>query len=279
MTQIYTRILKCKYRYINIVLFNYRQYEKIVIEDVLESSGISLKPTSKQLNEFSKKIKSLNHQFILRNLFERMNKSIIENDNKTLAKLLYVIQTIIQDNSNVNYINFLKQQSKLFENLFNKNINKVINVVSAEIYKALTNTNVTNTVYGSTFASYLTNNFNSVDKNADGKISADEIQTYMNNIATQGLTREQIMTLGGANGMTSSLQETVLAHFDDIDANHDGKVTNQEINAYGVNSSVEKQKIADRNRTINNMSMFYGNDDTKYEGSLMDYRYLSDDEG
>jgi hypothetical protein len=142
MTQIYTRILKCKYIYINIVLFNYRQYEKIVIEDVLESSGISLKPTSKQLNEFSKKIKSLNHQFILRNLFERMNKSIIENDNKTLAKLLYVIQTIIQDSSNVNYINFLKQQSKLFENLFNKNINKVINVVSAEIYKALTNTNL-----------------------------------------------------------------------------------------------------------------------------------------
>lgn len=147
------------------------------------------------------------------------------------------------------------------------------------INKALTNTNATNTVYGSTFASYLTNNFNSVDENRDGKISADEIQNYMNNIATQGLTREQIMTLGGANGMTNSLQETVLAHFDDIDANHDGKVTNQEINAYGVNSSVEKQKIADRNRTINNMSMFYGNDDTKYEGSLMDYRYLSDDEG
>ena len=42
--------------------------------------------------------------------------------------------------------------------------------------KALTNTNVTNTTYGSTFASYLTTNFNSVDKNADGTISADEIQ-------------------------------------------------------------------------------------------------------
>ena len=40
---------------------------------------------------------------------------------------------------------------------------------------SLTNTNVTNTAYGSTFASYLTNNFNSVDKNGDGKISADEI--------------------------------------------------------------------------------------------------------
>ena len=71
-----------------------------------------------------------------------MNKSIIENDNKILAKLLYVIQTIIQDSSNTNYINFLKQQARLFENIFNKNINKIINVISAEIYKSLTNTNL-----------------------------------------------------------------------------------------------------------------------------------------
>lgn len=143
---------------------------------------------------------------------------------------------------------------------------------------ALTNTNVTNTSYGSTFASYLTTNFNSVDKNGDGTISADEIQTLMNNMATQGLTREQIMSLGASSGMSTSLQETVLSHFDDIDANHDGKVTNAEINAYGVNSDIEKQKIEDRNRIVNNMSMFYGDDLTEYEGSIMDYRYLDDDE-
>ncbi len=73
-----------------------------------------------------------------------MNKSVIENDNKMLAKLLYVIQSIIQDSSNTNYINFLKQQSKLFENIFNKNINKLINNISSEIYKSLTNTNLMN---------------------------------------------------------------------------------------------------------------------------------------
>lgn len=143
--------------------------------------------------------------------------------------------------------------------------------------KALTNTNVTNTPYGATFASYLTTNFNSVDTNRDGVISADEVQKLMNNIATQGLTREQIMTLGGASGMTNSLQETVLAHFDDIDANHDGKVTSQEISAYGVNSQIEKQKIADRNRVVNNMSLFYGDDSNRYEGSVLDYRYLDDE--
>ena len=143
--------------------------------------------------------------------------------------------------------------------------------------KALTNTNIINNSYTSTFASYLTNNFNNIDTNRDGQITADEVQSLMNNIATQGLTREQIMALGASSGMSTSLQETVLAHFDDIDANHDGKVTNQEISAYGVNSSIEKQKIADNNRLVNKMSMFYGDDSTNYEGSLLDYRYLEDD--
>ena len=142
--------------------------------------------------------------------------------------------------------------------------------------KALTNTNVTNTAYGATFASYLNTNFNSVDANHDGKISADEVQKLMNNIATQGLTREQITTLGAANGMTNSLQQTVLEHFNDIDTNHDGKVTSQEISAYGVNSQAEKQKTADKNRVINNMSLFYSDSTEKYEGSLLDYRYLDD---
>ncbi len=142
--------------------------------------------------------------------------------------------------------------------------------------KALTNTNITNTPNGATFASYMTNNFNSIDTDKDGVISASEIQNLMSRMATQGLTREQIMALAGSSGLTS-LQETVLAHFDDIDKNHDGKITNQEIQAYGVESDFEKQKIADRNNMINNMSLFYGSD-TKYEGSMLDYRYL-DDEG
>ena len=142
--------------------------------------------------------------------------------------------------------------------------------------KALTNTNITGTANGATFASYMTNNFNSIDTDNDGVISASEVQNLMSNMATQGLTREQIMSLASSSGLTS-LQETVLAHFDDIDKNHDGKVTNQEIQAYGVESDFEKQKIADRNYMINNMSLFYGSD-TKYEGSMLDYRYL-DNEG
>lgn len=144
------------------------------------------------------------------------------------------------------------------------------------LHKALTNTNITNTTYGSTFASYLTTNFNSIDKDRDGVISASEVQNLMSQMATQGLTREQIMALAGSSGMSSSLQETVLSHFDEIDKNHDGKVTNQEIQSYGVESDLEKSKISDRNRMVNNMSMFY-DVDNKYEGSLLDYKYLDDE--
>ena len=142
--------------------------------------------------------------------------------------------------------------------------------------KALTNTNITNNAYTTTFASYMTNNFNTIDSNGDGVISADEIQSYMTNIATQGLTREQIVSLGASSGLSTSLQETVLAHFDDIDKNHDGKVTNAEIQQYGVDSDIEKQRIADRNRVVNNMSMFYDNE-TNYEGSLLDYKYVDNE--
>ena len=58
--------------------------------------------------------------------------------------------------------------------------------------KALTNTNITNTAYGSTFASYLSGNFNSVDKNGDGKISAEEIQEYMSNMALNKRTNHDV---------------------------------------------------------------------------------------
>ena len=149
-------------------------------------------------------------------------------------------------------------------------------ITSENLNKALTNSNLlNNSAYNANFATYMTGNFNNIDSNKDGKISADEIQNLMNQMATQGLTREQIASLGASSGLSTSLQETVLNHFDQIDKNHDGKVTNQEIQRYGVESDLEKQKISDRNRLVNNMSMFYDTD-TNYEGSLLDYRYLND---
>ena len=150
-------------------------------------------------------------------------------------------------------------------------------VTIENLNKALTNSNyINNSGMNATFASYMTNNFSAIDSDSDGKISANEIQNLMSQMATQGLTREQIMALAGSSGMSTSLQETVLNHFDQIDKNKDGKVTNQEIQAYGLESDLEKQKTADRNRIVSNMSMFYDVDDVS-DTSLLDYRYLSDD--
>jgi Ca2+-binding EF-hand superfamily protein len=150
-------------------------------------------------------------------------------------------------------------------------------VTIENLNKALTNSNyINNSGVNATFASYMTNNFSAIDSDSDGKISANEIQNLMSQMATQGLTREQIMALAGSSGMSTSLQETVLNHFDQIDKNKDGKVTNQEIQAFGVESDLEKQKTADRNRIVSNMSMFY-DVDTVSDSSLLDYRYLSDD--
>ncbi len=146
-------------------------------------------------------------------------------------------------------------------------------VTVENLNKALTNSNyLNNSAINGTFASYLTNNFKAIDSDSNGTISASEIQNLMSQMATQGLTREQIIALAGSSGMTTSLQETVLSHFDQIDKNKDGKVTNQEIQAYGVESDLEKQKLADRNRLISNMSMYYDIDVD--DSSLLDYRYL-----
>lgn len=149
-------------------------------------------------------------------------------------------------------------------------------VTLENLNNALTNSNnIANSGLNATFASYMTNNFNALDGNSDGKISADEIQNLMSQMATQGLTREQIISLAGSTGLSTSLQETVLNHFDQIDKNKDGKVTNQEIQAYGVESDLEKQKTADRNRLVSNMSMYYDIDNVN-DSSLLDYRYLED---
>ena len=150
-------------------------------------------------------------------------------------------------------------------------------VTVENLNKALTNSNyLANSNINATFASYMTNNFNSIDSNNDGKISADEIQNLMSQMATQGLTREQIISLAGSSGLSTSLQETVLSHFDEIDKNKDGKVSNQEIQMYGVESNIAKQKLADSNRLVSNMSMFYDTSGVS-DSSLLDYKYLDNE--
>ena len=51
-------------------------------------------------------------------------------------------------------------------------------LTQTNLSKALSNNNLLTSQYGTTFASYLTQNFSSLDKNSDGTLSADEVQKY-----------------------------------------------------------------------------------------------------
>lgn len=145
--------------------------------------------------------------------------------------------------------------------------------------KAMSNQNVLTSQYGTTFASYLSQNFSSLDKNSDGTLSSDEVQNLLSQMSAQGLTRDQIQSLGGMSGLSANTQATVLEHFDEIDTNHDGYVSSGEIQGYTLQSKLENRKHKDRNHMINNLSMFYGNENANDKtSSLLSYKWLQDDD-
>lgn len=108
------------------------------------------------------------------------------------------------------------------------------------------------------FTSYLTNNFGKIDKDGDGIISKEELQTYTTNMSRNGLTYDQICQLCySSTGTSSSLLETVLNNFQKIDKNGDGRITNEEIAAFGVEEEIEEMKDKFPKHTVKGMSIFY----------------------
>ena len=144
--------------------------------------------------------------------------------------------------------------------------------------KAMTNKNLLTSNYGTTFASYLSQNFGKLDKNSDGTLSSKEIGNLTDQIATRGMTREQVTSLGAMSGISANTQATILDHFNDIDTNHDGYVSNAEVQAYIFQSKLENQKTRDRNNMINKTSLFYGDENKDYNDttSLLSYKWLQE---
>jgi len=130
-----------------------------------------------------------------------------------------------------------------------------------------------------TFASFLQNNFANIDKNGDGKISADEINTLSNNISSQGLTKAELTQLyaSGASGLSENTMSKILEYFDDMDTNHDGRITSAEISAYDVNSARMAVEDEFNNRKATDMSVFYGDSSSSSADtySLLSYKYKS----
>lgn len=145
------------------------------------------------------------------------------------------------------------------------------------INEARTNKN-SSSALNQTFASYLQNNFKTIDKNADGIITEDEMNTLSNNISRQGLTKDELTQLyaSGASGLSEATITKILEHFDDIDTNGDGKITSAEIAAYDVNCARQKVEDEFNNRKATNMSVFYGESSSSSDTySLLSYKYNS----
>lgn len=148
-------------------------------------------------------------------------------------------------------------------------------VTLESINEVRTDANKVNMVNQS-FASYLQSNFTSIDKDGDGIISSAEMTNMTNQMSTQGLTKEQLTQLyaSGASGLSSSTMEDILNHFDEMDTNHDGKITSAEISAYTVDCSRQKKEDEMRMQAASNMSVFYGNEDSSVDTySILSYKY------
>jgi len=121
-----------------------------------------------------------------------------------------------------------------------------------------------------TFRSYMLNNFNYMDVDGDGKISTDDMRNYSGKLQSQGMTYQELTQLcmnGG--GTMSSLLDTVLSNFNQIDTNHDGRITQAEINAYRIDQEIKDVKKKYPKIDPTQMSMFYETEKTN-EASAVD---------
>ncbi|MBR2069620.1 MAG: EF-hand domain-containing protein [Candidatus Gastranaerophilales bacterium] len=109
-----------------------------------------------------------------------------------------------------------------------------------------------------TFRSYMMNNFNSIDIDGDGQITTKDVDKYVTKLKTQGMTYQELTQLcSTSSGSMSSLLDTVLSNFNEIDANHDGRITQGEINAYRINDEIKDMKEEYPKIDPTKMSMFY----------------------
>ena len=107
------------------------------------------------------------------------------------------------------------------------------------------------------FRSYLMANFNSIDMDGDGKISAKDMTNYTARLKNQGMTYQELSQLcSNGTGSMSTLLDTVLSNFNEIDANHDGRVTQGEINAYRIGKESKEIKQQYPKIDPTKMSMF-----------------------
>lgn len=126
------------------------------------------------------------------------------------------------------------------------------------------------------FLQYLTTNFSNIDADGDGKINATDMNTLTQTMQKQGLTYNEITQLvaSGNSGMSSTLTDTVLTYFNKIDKNKDGRVTSEEITAFGMDSDRQKMDSEYNSFKASSMSVYYGSDSADdSKSSVLDSMY------
>ena len=146
-------------------------------------------------------------------------------------------------------------------------------------YKNITAARNDNTNYltlNQPFATYLQNNFQTLDKDGDGVISADEMNNLTNTISTSGVSRTELTQLAASGAYSTDMINKILEHFDDMDTNHDGRITSAEISSF-THSCNKQEKIDEENyKKATQTSVFYGDDNASTDVSsysILSYKY------
>lgn len=150
------------------------------------------------------------------------------------------------------------------------------NVTASTIASAMSSSTYAATLGSSGFASYMMQNFSAFDANGDGVLSSQEMANFNNIITARGMTASQLSQLGSASGLSGNTLEQVLQHFNDIDANGDGRVTSAEVEAYKLKSTMDQKKTEFSNRAAKNQSVFYGDENASSEAdssSMLSFKY------
>jgi Ca2+-binding EF-hand superfamily protein len=125
------------------------------------------------------------------------------------------------------------------------------------------------------FASYLQTNFSTLDKDGDGVISADEMTNMTNTISSSGVSKSELTQLAASGAYSTDTISKIMDNFDEIDTNHDGRVTSEEISAYTYSCNKQEKMDEENYKKATQTSLFYS-DDTSTDVSsysILSYKY------
>ena len=125
------------------------------------------------------------------------------------------------------------------------------------------------------FAAYLQNNFGQIDKDGDGVIGADEMNNLTNTISTSGASRAELTQLAMSGAYSGESINKILDHFDEIDTNHDGRVTSAEISAFTYSANKQEMMDEQNHKFATGTSLFYADESASELSSysILSYKY------